>query len=206
MLAQVPGALLARRYGARRTVGAALLGSSLLSALVPLAAPRSVALVYAVRAGQGLCQGCLWPGYATLWSAWAPPAERARLSAFPQVGGFVGTLIFEALGGWQCDHPSAFFGGWAGVFHLQLVLGLCWVLLWAGVGHNTPRQHPWLRRKRSAERESFSGSAPRRAMARASKAPRRQQSTGGSSGRWHRRRPYSQSALPTPPTTLATTS
>ena len=30
------------------------------------------------------------PGYATLWSSWAPPAERSRLSSIPQLGGYVG--------------------------------------------------------------------------------------------------------------------
>ena len=160
MLLQIPGALLAQRFGARRSVGAAILGSSVLSALVPLAARTGVTLVYAVRFGQGLCQGCLFPSIATLWSRWAPPSERSRLASFPQVGGFVGTLVFEALGGWQCDHryeepPTEgeggslsnallwVFGGWEGVFVLHGCMGIAWLLLvWRNVGYDSPEQHP----------------------------------------------------------------
>lgn len=155
MLLQIPGALLAQRIGASRAIGLAVFGSSMLSALVPWAARGSISGVYLVRLGQGLCQGCLFPSVATIWSRWAPPAERSRLAAFPQVGGFVGTLLFESLGGWQCDHrcdpdrePCSLllfaFGGWEGVFILHAVLGVAWLMLWVRVGHDSPELHPRL--------------------------------------------------------------
>jgi ACS family sodium-dependent inorganic phosphate cotransporter-like MFS transporter 5 len=154
-LLQLPGAALAHRYGARRTVGAAMLGSSLLSGVLPAAASLSSFAWYgmvACRAGQGACQACLFPAFAKLWSSWAPPAERSRLSAFPQVGGFMGTLVFEALAGWQCDSPGLplWLGGWEGVFLLHGMLGVAWVLLWLWAVHETPAAHP---RCSAAERD-----------------------------------------------------
>ena len=202
LLLQIPGALLARRIGARWAVGIAVLGSSGLSAFVPMAARTSISAVYFVRLGQGICQGCLFPSVATIWSRWAPPAERSRLAAFPQVGGFVGTLLCGGLGGWQCDHrcdpdvgtcdflPSM-FGGWEGVFSLHAILGVVWLLLWSRVGYSSPELHPvWQRRDR---------------LSAASSPPTSSSQAEARSSRWSLLRP-SAVVSPTWRTTLETMS
>ena len=86
---------------------------------------------------------CDWQ---VLWSTWAPPAERSRLSAIPQVGGYVGTIVQLAIAGFQIDHPElgSWLGGWPGVFYFNAILGLLWVVLWWFTAFDTPHRHPRL--------------------------------------------------------------
>lgn len=56
MLMQGPGGFLAGKLGTKKVVGVALLGSSLLTLFIPLAANLGLAVLLATRAIQGLTQ------------------------------------------------------------------------------------------------------------------------------------------------------
>ena len=149
---QIPGGWLTTRWGPRRVVGAGLCTSSVLHLCMPMAATTSPAAMTALRVLQGVSQGVMVPGYAVLWSTWAPPAERSRLSSIPQVGGYAGTIVQLAIAGWQIDlEPTAsaqggpvffFVGGWEAVFVLNSLMGLAWMVLWFSVVYDSPAQNP----------------------------------------------------------------
>ena len=143
---QIPGGWATTRWGPRSVVGAGLLASSIMHLMMPSAAVLSSSAMTALRVLQGVSQGVMVPGYAVLWSSWAPTAERSRLSAIPQVGGYIGTIGQLALGGWQIDLVSgplsAVLGGWQAVYTFNAVLGLLWMISWFTLVYDSPKLHP----------------------------------------------------------------
>ncbi len=125
------GGLLAAKFGARRILGLAVLLSSFCSLLSVWASRTSPGALFGVRVAQGCFQAPIFTACSTLWSRWAPPAERSTLSSNTQVGGYVGSMLAGIAAGWQCDNPTAFLvGGWEAVFMLHGLLGVCWSVAW----------------------------------------------------------------------------
>ncbi len=127
------GGMLATNFSAGKVAGLGMLASSLVALAMPTAARwGSASVLSALRVAQGLVQGVVWPGFAAIWTKWAPPAERSTMSSFPQAGGYIGNLLFGAIIGWQCDHREELllFGGWEGAFNLTTLLGLVWASMW----------------------------------------------------------------------------
>ena len=106
MIAQLPAGYFAARFGPRVSITVGLVCSSLLNLLLPPAAAISPWAVAALRVLQGIFQGILFPGFAAIWSRWAPPMERSRLDGLPRAGGFCGAMACNLIGGWQCDLHS----------------------------------------------------------------------------------------------------
>ena len=120
-LLQVPAGWASQRYGGARCITVSVCGASVLSLLVPAAVEISPLALFALRLGQGLLQAPFYSACFAMWSYWAPPAERSRLSCAAQIGGYLGTLIFGAASGWQCDHTEIpLIGGWEGIFYLHV--------------------------------------------------------------------------------------
>ncbi|CAO2595522.1 Sodium-dependent phosphate transport protein 3, partial [Lemmus lemmus] len=88
MLMQGPGGFLAGKIGTKKLVGISLLGSSLLTLCMPLAASLGLGFLLAARAVQGVTQGTGYGGQFALWQRWAPPLERSRLCSIALSGGF----------------------------------------------------------------------------------------------------------------------
>ena len=140
MVAQLPAGYIAARVGPRKSIAVGMLCSSALQLFLPAAATFSPWAVAALRSLQGLAQGILFPGFAALWSAWAPPMERSRLDGIPRAGGFCGAMACNAIGGLQCDAGASrmLFGGWEGVFLLWGVAGLVFAAAWWLLVADTP--------------------------------------------------------------------
>ncbi len=132
---QLPGGVLATRcWSPRMLTGCSVAMASLVTLFIPTAALAAPFWLYLCRLAQGAAQGPWSSALAALWSQWSPPEERSQMDSFPQVGLFVGALVFGSLTGVQCDHPDwPLIGGWQGVFRLHGLLGLVWVLLWFGI-------------------------------------------------------------------------
>jgi len=130
---------------------------------------------------QGCFQAPIFTACSTLWSRWAPPAERSTLSSNTQVGGYIGSMLAGVAAGWQCDNPSAFLvGGWEAVFMLHGLLGVCWSLAWFVVWdvRDSPREDT--ARCSSAERDFIEAelvAETRRAHARAAQASGKERDT-----------------------------
>ncbi|XP_045442745.1 sodium-dependent phosphate transport protein 1 isoform X4 [Pipistrellus kuhlii] len=137
LLSQVPVGYLSGIYPVKNMVGSALLLSSLLSLLVPLAAGVGASAVIACRVAQGLSQGTVLVAQHTVWTKWAPLSERGRLTSLSLSGLMLGPSLALCVTGLICQAL-----GWPMVFYVfgagGCALSLCWFLLF----HDDPKGHP----------------------------------------------------------------
>ncbi|XP_050466531.1 putative inorganic phosphate cotransporter isoform X2 [Cataglyphis hispanica] len=133
-LSQLPGGLLARRYGTKLVFGLANLLTALLGFLVPYATHLYAFII--LRMLQGLIAGVIWPSMHDMTAKWIPPNERSRfISAY--LGSSVGAAITYPL----CATVTSFFG-WGASFHVMSLLGIMWYCLWKFLVYDSPQQHP----------------------------------------------------------------
>ncbi|XP_037061784.1 sodium-dependent phosphate transport protein 4 isoform X3 [Peromyscus leucopus] len=139
MLMQGPGGFLAGKLGTKKVVGVALLGSSLLTLFIPLAANLGLAVLLATRAIQGLTQGTGFGGQFALWQRWAPPNERSRLCSIALSGMVLGTFAVLLVGGVISEAL-----GWPFVFYIFGGIGCICCLLWFILVYDDPASHRWI--------------------------------------------------------------
>ncbi|XP_036044362.1 sodium-dependent phosphate transport protein 4 [Onychomys torridus] len=139
MLMQGPGGFLAGKLGTKKVVGVALLGSSLLTLFVPLAANLGLAVLLATRAVQGLTQGAGYGGQFALWQRWAPPGERSRLCSIALSGMVLGIFTVLLVGGVISEAL-----GWPFVFYIFGGIGCIYCLLWFILVYDDPASHRWI--------------------------------------------------------------
>ncbi|EDL86556.1 solute carrier family 17 (sodium phosphate), member 3, isoform CRA_c [Rattus norvegicus] len=139
MLMQGPGGYLAGKLGTKKVVGIALLGSSLLTLCIPLAANLGLAFLLATRAVQGLTQGAGYGGQFALWQKWAPPNERSRLCSIAMSGMILGIFAVLLVGGIISEAL-----GWPFVFYIFGSIGVVCCLLWLILVYDDPVSHPWI--------------------------------------------------------------
>ncbi|GBM03547.1 Sialin [Araneus ventricosus] len=140
LVTQIPGGVLAEKYGAKWLLGIGILITSVFTLLTPLAARWSVWALVIARVIEGLSEGVAYPAINTLIGQWAPKLERSRMTAFIFTGSNVGTVFTLAFSGVLCD--SNFLGGWPSVFYVFGSLGCIWFILWAVLVSETPDSHP----------------------------------------------------------------
>ncbi|XP_006762968.1 PREDICTED: sodium-dependent phosphate transport protein 1 [Myotis davidii] len=137
LITQVPVGYLSGIYPVKNMVGSALLLSSLLSLLTPLAAGVGESAVIACRVAQGLSQGTVLVAQHTVWTKWAPPLERGRLTSLSLSGLMLGPSVALCVTGLICQSL-----GWPMVFYIfgagGCALSLCWFLLF----YDDPEGHP----------------------------------------------------------------
>ncbi|XP_036200069.1 sodium-dependent phosphate transport protein 1-like isoform X2 [Myotis myotis] len=137
LITQVPVGYLSGIYPVKNMVGSALLLSSLLSLLTPLAAGVGESAVIACRVAQGLSQGTVLVAQHTVWTKWAPPLERGRLTSLSLSGQMLGPSVALCVTGLICQSL-----GWPMVFYIfgagGCALSLCWFLLF----YDDPEGHP----------------------------------------------------------------
>ncbi|KAE8747675.1 hypothetical protein FOCC_FOCC005654 [Frankliniella occidentalis] len=110
---QVPGGVLARRYGTKLVFGLANLIPVLLTLL-----------------------GFAWPSMHNMTAQWIPPNERSKfVTAY--LGSSVGAALTFPLCG-QLIHTL----GWESVFYVCGALGLAWYALWFAFVFDSPSRHP----------------------------------------------------------------
>nr|XP_042134196.1 sodium-dependent phosphate transport protein 4 isoform X1 [Peromyscus maniculatus bairdii] len=139
MLMQGPGGFLAGKLGTKKVVGVALLGSSLLTLFIPLAANLGLAVLLATRAIQGLTQGTGFGGQFALWQRWAPPNERSRLCSIALSGMVLGIFAVLLVGGVISEAL-----GWPFVFYIFGGIGCICCLLWFILVYDDPASHRWI--------------------------------------------------------------
>ncbi|XP_065056219.1 sialin-like isoform X3 [Rhopilema esculentum] len=105
----IPSGYLAARFGGKNLFGGGILMTGLFTLLTPLAARMSIKFLIAVRVLQGLSQGIAFPCMHAIWSKWAPPIERSRLSTISFSG--LLAIIWSVFWFWMVtdspfDHPT----------------------------------------------------------------------------------------------------
>jgi MFS transporter, ACS family, solute carrier family 17 (sodium-dependent inorganic phosphate cotransporter), other len=130
-LSQVPGGFLAQRFGGRRTLLVSFAGWSLASFFTPTTATNVLGMS-AARVVVGVFQGFLIPSVHTVLSQWVLPNERAKATSLCTSGMYLGSAAaIQFLPG-----LGRSFGDPSVIFRADALLGLTWLVLWAGLGED----------------------------------------------------------------------
>ncbi|XP_034229962.1 sialin-like [Thrips palmi] len=133
---QVPGGVLAQRYGTKIVFGLGNLVPALLAFAIPAASRFHYGALLAIRLAQGCISGLTWPAMHDMTAKWIPPNERSRfVTAY--LGGSVGASVTYPVCGLIIDAM-----GWEAVFYISGALGVLWWLAWVVLVFDSPDEHP----------------------------------------------------------------
>ncbi|XP_012271459.1 putative inorganic phosphate cotransporter [Orussus abietinus] len=133
---QLPGGLLARKYGTKLVFGFANIFTAILGLLIPIATRYHLYALVFIRVLQGLVAGVAWPSMHDMTSKWIPPDERSKfVSAY--LGSSVGAAVTYPLCA-ACVH----WFGWDSAFYVTSLVGIAWYCFWALLAFDSPQQHP----------------------------------------------------------------
>ncbi|CAK9833795.1 Vesicular glutamate transporter 2 [Anthophora retusa] len=135
-ISQLPGGLLARRYGTKLVYGLGNFITAILGFLIPFMTYYHLYALVFLRVVQGLAAGVIWPSMHDMTARWIPPDERSRF-----VSSYLGSSVGAAITYPLCAAVSSTFG-WSTAFHVTSVLGVIWYGFWLYLVHDSPQQHP----------------------------------------------------------------
>ncbi|MDQ0199431.1 MFS transporter [Neobacillus ginsengisoli] len=135
--AQIPGGLLAEKYGARKIVTVAVTWWSIFTSLTAVTSNYIVLCI--VRFFFGAGEGPMYPGNAVFNSYWFQKHEKGRASSALLAGSFFGPVIAPGI-----SVAIMVWFGWHGVFYIFGIMGVAVALVWYFVGRDKPEQHPWI--------------------------------------------------------------
>ena len=160
MLTQVPGGLLAGRFGGKWVLAGGVLFWSLFTALTPPAAYAGFAVLIAARIAMGMGEGVTFPSIYALFARWVPATHRSRAAGLVFSAIPLGVVSAQLATPWLV---TSF--GWPWAFYAFAVLGPLWWLVWQPLTASSPAEHP---RVSEAElREIEGGAAPETARSAA---------------------------------------
>ena len=125
---QLPGGLIAGKYGGKRIFGIGILASGILNALVPACARAGVGYMITVQVLIGLFLGVTVPAMQSMLGRTAPIMERSKMFSIVFQGGPLGTLISQPVTGALCN--TDFLGGWPSVYYLLGIVSVLWTIPW----------------------------------------------------------------------------
>lgn len=138
---QVPGGLLAKRYGTKLVFGLTNGIPCLLSFFIPLFARADYRALVFLRALQGFIAGITWPSMHHLAANWIPPDERSKF-----VTAYMGSSVGAAITYPLCGFLINWFD-WPSVYYVTGVVGVIWFITWWLLVHDSPEQHPRISEK-----------------------------------------------------------
>lgn len=142
IVTQVPGGLLAERYGSKWVFGCGVLTTSMLSILTPFAARRGIGALIVLRVIEGIGEGITYPAMFIMFVYWSTLKERSMLLAIACTGANIGSIVATPVAAFLCE--CGFDGGWPSVFYVFGLVGCIWFVLWALLVFNKPADHPWI--------------------------------------------------------------
>ncbi|CAG7733200.1 unnamed protein product, partial [Allacma fusca] len=140
VLTQLPGGILATKYGGKWPLGLGLFVTAIFAIATPIAARTHTYLLVFVRVVQGLGEGLTTPAMHAILASWAPPDERSKLGSIVYAGAQFGTAATMVSSGYLID--GGVFGGWPSVFYVMGVISLVWFVLWCFFMYDSPAVHP----------------------------------------------------------------
>ncbi|XP_039292076.1 putative inorganic phosphate cotransporter isoform X3 [Nilaparvata lugens] len=147
---QIPGGILARKFGPKPVLTTAVFVGSCASLLIPKCAELfDWPVVFALQFIQGLSQGLVHPSVYTHISQWSPVNERSRAVGFVFCGQQFGSVVCLLLSG----HLASSVLGWPSVYYKSGIIGLLWTIAWVLWGVTSPASHKSI----SLEERSFIG-------------------------------------------------
>ncbi|XP_061401810.1 sialin-like, partial [Musca vetustissima] len=152
-LTQIPGGILAKRYGTKLVFGLSNVISCWICFLIPLACFVDFKALLLTRILQGLLTGLTWPAMHHMAGKWIPPNERSKfITAY--FGSAVGLALAYPL--FAC---VIHWFSWIWVFHITGIVGTLWWFAWLYLVYDTPAQHPRISPKELAYIERSLGSS-----------------------------------------------
>jgi len=122
---QILAGFLAPIVGAARLYGIGIVGSGILTLVIPTAAFYGYIPLMIVRLLIGILEGLVFPSMHELLSHWAPPMERTKHLAIATSGVHVGTFVTMGVSGVVAEHL-----GWAWIFYIFGCTTILWWLIW----------------------------------------------------------------------------
>ncbi|KAG5898927.1 hypothetical protein JTB14_007962 [Gonioctena quinquepunctata] len=132
---QIIGGYVATMIGGKSVFGYGIGVTALLTLLTPWIAKTNLYLFIAVRVTEGIFDGVTYPCIHALWSKWAPPLERSRLSMLAFSGAPMGVVVSLPI----CSLLATSFG-WESIFYCGGVFGLLWFLCWMAFAAESPEE------------------------------------------------------------------
>ncbi|MEU6328237.1 MFS transporter [Streptomyces sp. NPDC047049] len=136
---QIPAAILAQRWSARKTVLLLMVAWGVAASLSGLV--RTTSQFYVARFVLGLFEGGVWPAVLILLASWFPLRERARANALWMACLPLSSVLMAPLSGWMLDQ-----GSWRWVLVLQGVPPLVWAVVWWFTVADRPARARWISR------------------------------------------------------------
>ncbi|XP_035901461.1 sialin [Anopheles stephensi] len=135
-ITQIPGGILARRYGTKLVFGASNVIGCWMCVLMPIASYWDYRVLVVLRVLQGLICGLAWPAMHHMAGQWIPPNERSKfVTAY--LGSSVGVALNFPLFGYIISWTS-----WEYVFHFCGIFGTVWYVAWLYFVYDSPAEHP----------------------------------------------------------------
>jgi ACS family glucarate transporter-like MFS transporter len=139
---QIPGGVLARRFGPRRLLALGLAWwaiFSVLTALVPPHAAGALLELIVVRMALGAGEAVMYPSANQFVERWFPTGERGKANG----------IIFGGVGLGSALAPPVLTAiilryGWHASFWFCAGVGLAAGGIWYWIARNTPESHPWV--------------------------------------------------------------
>ncbi|XP_005176881.1 vesicular glutamate transporter 1-like [Musca domestica] len=158
-LTQIPGGIMAKKYGTKLVFGLANVLGCWLCFLIPATARWDFRALIVLRVLQGLIMGFTWPAMHVMTGKWIPPNERSKfVTAY--LGSSVGIAFFYPLFGYIMHWSS-----WVWVYHFCGIFGTVWWLGWLYFVYDSPAQHPRISDSELRYIEKSLGSAVQNASA-----------------------------------------
>lgn len=136
MFLQIPAAILAERWSAKKTV--AILMFLWGFAAMAVSFVQSNGQFYTARFILGFFEGGVWPSVLILIANWFPLKERARANSLWMCCLPLSSVLISPITGILFDHFS-----WRTVLFVEGVPPLIWAIVWLLVVSNHPRDATW---------------------------------------------------------------
>ncbi|XP_046481434.2 sialin isoform X3 [Neodiprion pinetum] len=133
---QLPGGILARRYGTKLVFGLANFIPALLGFFIPLFARYHLYAFVLIRVLQGALAGAAWPAMHNMTAKWIPSSERSKFVS-SYLGSSVGAAITYPISAMLISWLR-----WESVFYVTSVLGVVWYVVWYYLAYDRPQEHP----------------------------------------------------------------
>ncbi|XP_026474879.1 sialin-like [Ctenocephalides felis] len=135
-ITQVPGGILARKYGTKLVFGLSNFLGCLFCFITPLSAYMNYQALIFLRVIQGIVCGFAWPSMHNMTALWIPPNERSKF-----VTAYLGSSVGAALTFPLCGYIISWWN-WEGVFYVTGMIGTFWFICWWLLIFDSPAQHP----------------------------------------------------------------
>ena len=137
MFLQIPGAILAQRWSAKKVVLILMVMWGLAAMATGLVQSREQFLV--ARFVLGFFEGGVWPAVLVLLASWFPLKERARANSLWMAALPISSVIMAPLTGVLLEHFS-----WRTVLVFEGVPPILWAIVWWFAVADSPKKATWI--------------------------------------------------------------